>query len=1204
MSGLKVASITPQVGAEAALAAARDEVGGALIAPRARQGRGPERPTRFAGGDSARLALFGDGASARLAWVVLVTGPAGFHYEVVVDAASRAVRKRRSLTEAASNASVYENYPGAPGGAAGGGSPVTVDVTGPAGDPWLSPGATTLNGNNVHAYVDQTNGGTPVVPTEVGPSSGSDWIYPLQIVPGQTCPPPGCTWNPDIPLSRQTNQKHATTELFYLVNTFHDHLKAAPIGFTQATRGFELATDPLNPGGIAGDPLLAETDNYDNDPDGTGPRQPPSVNNSSMTTPRDGESPLLQVFLFTTRAVNAADTADIVFHEYTHGLTNRSVGNGVGMDANQSRALGEGWSDWYALDYLDLKNLRHDSGGSSGDMTIGDYVEAGGLRTQGADCPVGPAVAGCPRGGYTLGDMGSVSPGGFEVHADGEIWLETLWDIRSALGTNTAEAIITEGLRLSPNNPSFLEARDAIIQADQSLNAGANYDSLWAIFAARGMGYNALTSSSAATSATEAFDLPPQLVHDTTALSDAVGGDGDDVPEPGETISLSETLGNPHSAATGVIIGTLGTTTPEVTILGSSSTWAVVAPGATAAGTPPFEVVLGSQVRCDIDAHLQLAIPSTDPSQATSIPLQLPIGSRSSTDAPQNIAAGTIVPDPMASSGFTTTGGIASTVTFGGTGGPINGLEVRIPKLRHTWVGDLVMTLTHGPKTIVLMNRPGAGQDGASGDDFSNLVLDDDAATSIDSLPATNPSGGYTGRYRPDQALSAFNTDDRLGTWTLRVLDAYPPADSGTLGGWGIRPSGHAPAVDSTCPNRAPEPTADAYSTGGGQPLQATTGVLANDSEPDGDALAAVKTSDPAHGTVTLADAGTFTYTPQSSFRGTDSFTYRATDGTASSSQVTVTISVGNTPPAAADDAYGATSGSTLAGATVLANDSDPNGDSLTAVLASGPAHGTLSLASNGTFAYTPDAAFTGRDAFTYKASDGTDASAAATAVIDVSAAPPPTPPAPPAPSPPPPPPPPTQPLPAPAKLQVLRAGVSGGALDVLASITSRATGSVKVSYHSAGATTTFDAPISNGQIRFRKALPRALRSKPTGIFTLTFAGSSAVEPDSVTLRAARGKARLVRTSSRIDKGTLRVAGTISPRVRGVVRVRLGYVAASGKTTFLDYRAKIAGGKWSLAQKLPDAAAKAGGQLSIQFTGYEPLRIRGEQIAKEVQPGG
>jgi len=135
--------------------------------------------------------------------------------------------------------------------------------------------------------------------------------------------------------------------------------------------------------------------------------------------------------------------------------------------------------------------------------------------------------------------------------------------------------------------------------------------------------------------------------------------------------------------------------------------------------------------------------------------------------------------------------------------------------------------------------------------------------------------------------------------------------------------------------------------------------------------------------------------------------------------------------------------------------------------------------------------------------------------------------------------------------------------------------------------------------------LPRSQRSKSTGIFTLAYGGTPSVQPDSVTLRAARGKARLVRATSRIDsQGRLRVAGTITRRARGVVRVRLGYSGADGVVRFLDYRAKIAGGRWSLSRQLPAAAASAGGQLSIQFTGYEPRRIRGEQIAKEVRPAG
>ncbi len=1176
VADLRVDSATPALGAEQALAIARREVGGALVAPRARRGSGPERPTRFAGGDSARLVLFADGSTTRLAWRLEVTGENAYVYELVVDAESGAVLKRRSLTEFVSNALVYENHPGAPVG----GSPVTVDL---AADPtWLNDtaGNTRLKGNNAHAYVDAdavdgTVGGPTAGDIEVPSSSGTDWIYPLQPFALPGCPPSGCTWNSASPQSRATNRNHATTQLFYLVNTYHDHLAEPPISFTPAARNFEAT---------GGDAVQAESDNYLN-PDGT---SPVSVDNASMTTRPDGTPPRMQMFLFTNPSLNAADTADVVYHEYTHGLTNRSVGSGVGLDAQQSRALGEGWSDWYALDFLAADLQRPDTS-ARGEMTIGAYLDPGGVRTEGADCPVATTDPACPgtgpgnRGGYTFGDLGRIAPAGSEIHADGEIWLQTLWDLRQALPAS-AEQIVTEGLRLAPNNPSFLEARDAILLAD----AGANYDTLWSVFANRGMGYNATTTSSA-TTAVDNFDLPPRLVHSATTTSDSPGGDDDDVAEPGEAINLNERLRNPRPTTVGGISGVLGASTPGFVVTQPNAVWSNIGPGQSATNSPPpMRFTVPADASCDATAQLTLAVTTTAPSSTSSVPLRVPIGSKSATGTPANIT-------PSA-------GGIASVVVFNGAGAdPISDLEVRIAKLAHTWVGDLVVTLTHsGPsiltKTVTLMNRPGAGDGGASGNDFTDLVLDDDAATPIESIPATNPAGGYTGRYKPDQPLSVFDGDDRhAGTWTLTVADAFPSEDSGTLVDWGLRPSGR------DCPNRAPEAAADAYAVPGGQALSGPS-VLANDGDPDGDAITAVNASDPAHGSLALAADGTFTYAPQPGFRGTDTFSYRASDGSALSPAVTVAVSVGNTPPSAADDAYRATSGATLDGPSVLANDSDPNGDALSAVLSSGPAHGALVLAPDGTFAYAPDSSFTGRDAFTYSASDGAGSSAAATATIDVGAGA-----SGPGPSPPATPPPATPAGPsdrAPAKIQVLRAGVSGGRLDVLASITARATGSVRVSYRSAGAATSFDAAIAGGQIRFRKALPRAQRSKPTGIFTLTFAGTSAVQPDSVSLRAARGKARLVRTSSRIDaSGRLRVAGTISPRARGVVRIRLGYPGAGRDLTVLDYRAKIAGGRWSLVQQLPAAAAKAGGQLSIQFTGYEPLRIRGEQIAKEVAPG-
>jgi hypothetical protein len=95
----------------------------------------------------------------------------------------------------------------------------------------------------------------------------------------------------------------------------------------------------------------------------------------------------------------------------------------------------------------------------------------------------------------------------------------------------------------------------------------------------------------------------------------------------------------------------------------------------------------------------------------------------------------------------------------------------------------------------------------------------------------------------------------------------------------------------------------------------------------------------------------------------------------------------GNTAPTAANDSYGTTAGTKLvvaAGAGVLANDGDADGDALSAILVSGPSHGSLTLNSNGSFSFTPTAGFTGTDSFTYKVNDGSTDSGVATATITV----------------------------------------------------------------------------------------------------------------------------------------------------------------------------------------------------------------------------
>ncbi|HXH79950.1 LamG-like jellyroll fold domain-containing protein [Nocardioides sp.] len=201
--------------------------------------------------------------------------------------------------------------------------------------------------------------------------------------------------------------------------------------------------------------------------------------------------------------------------------------------------------------------------------------------------------------------------------------------------------------------------------------------------------------------------------------------------------------------------------------------------------------------------------------------------------------------------------------------------------------------------------------------------------------------------------------------------------------------------LSTQCPavNRAPVGAADAYSTAEGQVLTvpAVSGVLANDTDADGNTLTATGVTQPANGTVTMAADGGFTYTPATGFAGTDTFTYRANDGTTTSAATTVTITVeravpGNRAPTAGADAYDAVGGQvlTVPAPGVLMNDDDPDGEAVTAADATQPTHGAVVLARDGSFTYTPNAGFTGADSFTYRASDGKAASAPATVTITV----------------------------------------------------------------------------------------------------------------------------------------------------------------------------------------------------------------------------
>ncbi len=195
--------------------------------------------------------------------------------------------------------------------------------------------------------------------------------------------------------------------------------------------------------------------------------------------------------------------------------------------------------------------------------------------------------------------------------------------------------------------------------------------------------------------------------------------------------------------------------------------------------------------------------------------------------------------------------------------------------------------------------------------------------------------------------------------------------------------------------NEAPTGVNDAYAVGEDGILNvAAPGVVGNDTDPDAGNVLVVQSVDTTvtMGSVVLNPDGSFSYDPNGQFASlapgqsaTDSFRYTVTDGNGGTDTATVTITINgaNDAPIANNDNFDVIEGDTLV-AGVLANDSDAEGDPLTASLVSGPTNGTFSFNADGSFTYTPNDMFLGTDSFTYRAGDGVSNSNLATVTITV----------------------------------------------------------------------------------------------------------------------------------------------------------------------------------------------------------------------------
>ena len=336
----------------------------------------------------------------------------------------------------------------------------------------------------------------------------------------------------------------------------HDRLYE--LGFTEAAGNFQ--DDNFGRGGVPGDRIIAYAQ-YGADL-GYG-------NNGMFIPAPDGTSGMIVMFVFTGPAYAGLPKrdsdldAEVILHELTHGLSSRLVGGGVLISEPQTIGLGEGWSDFY-----DLSLLSEEDDDVRADYPNGAYIE---YQTQyggrgftenyyygarrypySTDLSVNPLTLKdvdpsqadyCSSEAPYTSEYGPCTTQFADYSHDvGEVWCVTLWEARANLierygwqiGNQLILELVTDGMKLCPANPNFIQARDAILLADRVDTGGANQDELWRAFARRGMGWGASAPASSTTiGVVESFDLPPegtQLWSYTTgnavSSSPAAGPDG------------------------------------------------------------------------------------------------------------------------------------------------------------------------------------------------------------------------------------------------------------------------------------------------------------------------------------------------------------------------------------------------------------------------------------------------------------------------------------------------------------------------------------------------------------------------------------------------------------------------------------------------------------------------------------------------------
>lgn len=309
----------------------------------------------------------------------------------------------------------------------------------------------------------------------------------------------------------------------------------------------------------------------------------------------------------------------VIVHEYGHGISNRLTGgrNQSGcLSQDNDEQAGEGWSDWLALVMTTTPANNANEGRGIGTYSSGEQPTGGGIRPfpYSRDMVVNP---------HTYADVNSVSI----PHGVGSVWCVMIWDMYWNLvdeygfdpdiyhgtgGNNIAMQLVMDGMKIQACDPDFIDSRDAIIEADQVNNQGANYCLIWETFARRGLG------ASAAPGGSEAFDLPfncpPALTVQKFGPMDAIAGEN--IP-----YELSIVNGRSNTVADVLVTDVI----PEGTTLVEGSSSCEVTVDGNQLSFSVGEAVTGASFTCTYEL-------ATDPGFGSRFALEDPIANRANWD--------------------------------------------------------------------------------------------------------------------------------------------------------------------------------------------------------------------------------------------------------------------------------------------------------------------------------------------------------------------------------------------------------------------------------------------------------------------------------------------------------------------------------------------------------------------------------------------